>query len=156
MCRDSAFKGPPMVSVMCSLSAVLANGPPTNTVMCKCSLFSKGTSTATVKLEKCVAILSFNCYVSLALSSQLSVLLKLCIMNVLLLHFPICQSCHIVSGTYRRVARKCLNMKTSSEGLLFSLASGPSTLIYYFLVWRVTVEDTFAQCHHKNSAIQAL
>jgi len=41
-----------MVSVMCSLSAVLANGPPTKTVMHKCSLFSKGTSTATVKLEK--------------------------------------------------------------------------------------------------------
>ena len=33
---------------------------------------------------------------------------------------------------------------------------GPPTLIYYFLVCHVTVVDTLAQCHHKNSAIQAL
>jgi len=47
------------------------------------------------KLEKQGAMISLNFYVLLALSSQLSVFLKLCNMNTLW-HFLLCQSCRSI------------------------------------------------------------
>ena len=84
-------------------------------------------------------LLSLSFYVLLALSSQLSMFLKLCITNTLL-HFLLCQSCrsfrsasfgglHIpFLGLIKRSYHGWLSMMTSSEDPIFSLASGPSTL----------------------------
>jgi len=84
-------------------------------------------------------ILSLNFDVLLALSSQLSVLLKLCIMNTHL-HFLLCQSCcslrnvslggpHIpFLGLIRRPCYSWLSMMTSSESPFFSLSTGSPTL----------------------------
>jgi len=49
-------------------------------------------------------LLSINFYMLLALSSQLSVLSKLCIMNTLL-HFSVMSIMTVVTGTYPWVAR---------------------------------------------------
>jgi len=50
------------------------------------------------------SLLLLNAYMLQTLSSQLLLLLKLCIMYTLL-HFLVCQSCRVVSGTYPWVAR---------------------------------------------------
>jgi len=79
-----------------------------------------------------------NFYVLPALSSQLSVFSKLCIVNTLL-HFLLllCQSCRSlrnvslvgrILGLIKSAYHGWLSMMTSSKGPLFSLASGPPHL----------------------------
>jgi len=75
-------------------------------------------------------LLSLNVYVLLALSSHLSVFLKLCIMNTLL-HFLLCQSCRSLRnvslgglhfsflGLIKRSYHGWLSMMTFSEGSPF-------------------------------------
>ena len=82
-------------------------------------------------------MLSPNFYVLPALSSQLSVFLKLCIMNTLLHSLLVCQSCRSLGNVSLGGRILCLiksshhgwlRMMTSSKGPLFRLASAPPTL----------------------------
>jgi len=80
-------------------------------------------------------LLSLNFYVLLTFSSQLTVFSKLCVMNTLL-HFLSCRSCRSLrnvsvggphvpfQGLIKRSYHDWLNVMTSSEGPLFSIASG--------------------------------
>jgi len=79
-------------------------------------------------------MLTPNFYVLPVLSSQLSVFSKLCIMNTrlhfLLLLFQLCRSLRNIPFGARILGKSSdyhgwLSMMTSSEGPLFSLASGP-------------------------------
>jgi len=84
-------------------------------------------------------LLSLDVYVLPSLLSQLSVFLKLCIMNTLL-HFLLRQSCHSLRnvslgsphipllGMIKRSYHGWVSVMTLSEGPLFSLVSGPPTL----------------------------
>ena len=76
-------------------------------------------------------------YVLPALSFQLSVFSKFCIMNTLLHFLLLCQSCRslrnvsligCILGLIKSAYHGWLSMMTSSEGPHFSLASGPPTL----------------------------
>jgi len=76
-------------------------------------------------------------YVASLLSSQLSVYSKLCIMSTLLHFRLLCQSCHSlrnislggrIVGLIKSNYHGWLSVMTSSEGPLFSLASGPPNL----------------------------
>jgi len=79
-----------------------------------------------------------NFYTLPALSSQLSVFSKLCIMNTLLRSFLLlCQSCHsprnvcfggFILGMIKSAHHGWLSIMTSPEGPFFGLASGPPTL----------------------------
>ena len=76
-------------------------------------------------------------YVLPALSFQLSVFSKLCIMNILLYFLLLCQSCRSLSnvsfgdrvlGLIKCTYHGWLSMMTSSEGPLFVLPWAPPTL----------------------------
>ena len=93
---------------------------------------------AKIKKRENANLLLCNLFVLPALSSQLSVFSKLFIMNTLL-HFLLllCQSCRSfrnvslggrILGLIKSAHHSWLNMLTSLEGTLFSLASGPPTL----------------------------
>ena len=76
-----------------------------------------------------------NFYTLPALSSQLSVFSKLCIMNTLLRSFLLlCQSCYslrnvcfgdFILGMMKSAHHGWLSIMTSPEGPFFGLASGP-------------------------------
>jgi len=78
-----------------------------------------------------------NFYVLLALSSHFSVFSKFCVTNTLLHFLHLCQSCGSlrnvsfggrILGLIKSAYYGWLSMMTSSEGPLFSFASGPSNL----------------------------
>jgi len=79
MCKYSAFKGVPIQ--LYSVSAFLSKGSHQQGVS---ALLSKGPPirpTVKWRSQGDAGLLSLNFYMSLALSSQLSMFLKLCIMN---------------------------------------------------------------------------
>jgi len=86
------------------------------------------------EVGRCQLAIGYNFYVLPALSSQLSVFSKFHIMNTLLHFLLLCQSCRrlrnvslskCILGLIKSAYYVCLSMMTSSEGPLFSLASGP-------------------------------
>jgi len=96
--------------------------------------------TKTREVDGDASLLSLKLYVLLAVSSHLSVLLKLCIMNTLL-HFLLCQLCgsltfrnkslggqHIIfPGLIKRSYHDWLSIMTSSEDSPFQPCLGPPT-----------------------------
>jgi len=93
MCEYSTFKEAPKALVMCKYSAF--KGPPIATVMYKCLAF-KGAPNSSCKTREVgndASLLSLNFYVWLVLYTQLSVFLKLCILNTHAICNLLCQSC---------------------------------------------------------------
>ena len=155
MCKYSAFKG--TLNCNCNVQILrIQRGPNSNCNvlvpffqrspnstdnMSKCSAFKGASNSNCMTREvRCDAsLLSLNFYLLLALSSQLSVFLKLCIMKILL-HFLLCQPCrglrnisldgpHIpFLGLIERSYHGWLSTMTSSHGPFSPLPRAPPTL----------------------------